>query len=186
MALNSHRDDFLTSSTRPRRSTSLRSDIPPHGVGGSHLRIAGSLRYERPQDPSNGTENSESEHLSHGQARSRDEAAGAWLLRSSPRERDSNEVELDELAFEDHTDDEEAGLTKIEGRKRRRRRMTNAMMDGVALDVGGISLQEKKLADANVLWALLVNASFIGLWYTFSLSISLVRHPGGAEYQETS
>lgn len=85
---------------------------------------------------------------------------------------DSSEHELD--AF-DSDDDVESGLPTEERRKflqkQRRRNDLESRIAGVA---GRLSQEEKKEADKNVLRKLGANAVLIGLWYFFSLSISLV------------
>ncbi|KAK5085378.1 hypothetical protein LTR05_004662 [Lithohypha guttulata] len=84
---------------------------------------------------------------------------------------DSSEHELD--AF-DSDDDVESGLPTEERRKflqkQRRRNDLESRIAGVA---GRLSQEEKKEADKNVLRELGANAVLIGLWYFFSLSISL-------------
>jgi solute carrier family 35 protein C2 len=83
--------------------------------------------------------------------------------------------ELDEagLTDEDLHDDEETGLTGKDRRRKRRKRRRNQLLDQrIAGD--DLSPEEKKEADRNVARSLLVNGALIGLWYFFSLSISLV------------
>jgi solute carrier family 35, member C2 len=78
------------------------------------------------------------------------------------------------LSDEDLHDDEEAGLTGKDKRRKRQRRDRNTQLDHrIVPDT--ITEEEKKEADRNVLKRLLINAALILLWYTFSLSISLVR-----------
>ncbi|KAK4237035.1 hypothetical protein C8A03DRAFT_16372 [Achaetomium macrosporum] len=82
--------------------------------------------------------------------------------------------ELDEagLTDEDLHDDEETGLTGKDRRRKRRKRRRNQLLDQrIARD--DISPEEKKEADRNVVRSLVVNGALIGLWYFFSLSISL-------------
>jgi hypothetical protein len=79
----------------------------------------------------------------------------------------------DDLTDEDLHDDEEAGLTGRERRRKQRKRRRNQRLDQrVAGDV--ISPEEKREADRNVIKRLVVNVVLIGLWYFFSLLISLV------------
>ncbi|KAK3310432.1 triose-phosphate transporter family-domain-containing protein [Chaetomium strumarium] len=82
--------------------------------------------------------------------------------------------ELDEagLTDEDLHDDEETGLTGKDRRRKRRKRRRNQLLDQ-RIAGGDISPEEKKEADRNVARSLLVNGALIGLWYFFSLSISL-------------
>ena len=72
-------------------------------------------------------------------------------------------------------DDEEAGL-KYEYRNRRRRKRANTFPLG-EIPLGPLTpKEEKKIADLAVIKSSLINVMLIALWYTFSLSISLVRH----------
>ena len=83
------------------------------------------------------------------------------------------ELHSDAPSDEDLHDDEEAGLTGRDRRRKRRKRRRNQMLDQrIARD--RISADEKKAADRNVVKQLLINAGLIGLWYFFSLLISLV------------
>lgn len=88
----------------------------------------------------------------------------------------SEDVELDDLSEEEGLqDDEETGLTGKDKKRRKRKRRRNTLMDHrVAADVT-ITADEKKEADQTVLKNLLINGTLIGLWYLFSLSISIVR-----------
>lgn len=71
-------------------------------------------------------------------------------------------------------DDEETGLTARAKSKRRSRQRRSTMMDEriAPLDVR-ITEEEKRAADHNVIRQGLVNVGLIGLWYFFSLTISL-------------
>ncbi|PMD32565.1 TPT-domain-containing protein [Hyaloscypha variabilis F] len=85
----------------------------------------------------------------------------------------SEDVELDNLSDDGLQDDEETGLTGKDKSKRKRRRRRNTLLDQrVAADVK-ITAEEKKEADQNVVKNSLINCLLIGLWYLFSLSISL-------------
>jgi len=81
----------------------------------------------------------------------------------------SIDLEMEELG-RDMEDDEEQGLTPDDFRRRSKDVETDSIMpDGfLGADAG------KRLADADVLKRVMVNGILIGLWYTFSLSISLV------------
>lgn len=73
---------------------------------------------------------------------------------------------------EDLHDDEETGLTGKDRRRKGRKRQRNAQLDQrIARD--NLNEDEKKAADRTVLRRLLINATLIGLWYFFSLCISL-------------
>ncbi|KAI4861318.1 TPT-domain-containing protein [Hypoxylon rubiginosum] len=84
----------------------------------------------------------------------------------------SEEAEEDSLSEEDLHDDEETGLTKKDKRRKRAKRRRNTRLDQrIARDK--ITDEERKEADQNVFRKLAINAVLIGLWYIFSLSISL-------------
>jgi solute carrier family 35 protein C2 len=86
----------------------------------------------------------------------------------------SEDVELDELSDDGLQDDEETGLTGKDKGKRKRKRRRNTLLDQrIAADVA-ITAEEKREADQNVVKKSLINGLLIGLWYLFSLSISLV------------
>jgi len=78
------------------------------------------------------------------------------------------------VSEEDLHDDEETGLTKKERDRRKWRKRRNTLLDQrVAPEK--ISEEEKKEADQSVVRSSLINVALIALWYTCSLSISLVR-----------
>lgn len=87
---------------------------------------------------------------------------------------DSSEHEMD--AFDSDDDlDVESGLPTEERRKfLRKQRKRNNIDSRIAGMSGKLSQAEKKEADKNVIQNLTTNAILIGLWYFFSLSISLV------------
>lgn len=86
------------------------------------------------------------------------------------------EVDEDGLSDEDLHDDEETGLTGKDRRRKRRKRNRNQLLDQrIVRDK--ITTEEKDEADRNVVKSLLINGALIGLWYFFSLLISLVRLP---------
>jgi hypothetical protein len=92
----------------------------------------------------------------------------------------SEDVELDELSDDGLQDDEETGLTGKDKNKRKRRRRRNTLLDQrIAADVT-ITAEEKREADQNVVKKSLINGLLIGLWYLFSLSISLVSSESNA------
>lgn len=98
-------------------------------------------------------------------------------LEMPSEESTSEDMELDDLSDDGLQDDEETGLTGKDKDKRKRRRRRNTLMDQrVAADVK-ITEEERKEADQFVLRNLLLNGSLIGLWYLFSLSISIVCLP---------
>lgn len=70
-------------------------------------------------------------------------------------------------------DDEETGLTaKQKNDRRRRRKKQRRRLD--AKIAGVKSKTSNVVADKNVAMRLAINASLIGLWYLFSLAISIV------------
>ncbi|CAL3973224.1 unnamed protein product [Diplocarpon coronariae] len=88
----------------------------------------------------------------------------------------SDDLELEDLSDEGLQEDEETGLTGKDKRRRRRRRRRNTWLDQRVAEESGkavISDEEKKEADQNVFKRSLVNGLLIGLWYLFSLSISI-------------
>lgn len=92
--------------------------------------------------------------------------------------------ELDEagLSDEDLHDDEETGLTGKDRRRKRRKRNRNQLLDQrIASDK--ITNEEKKEADRNVVKRLVIDGVLIGLWYLFSLLISLVRAPSSSSVE---
>ncbi|KAI1503667.1 triose-phosphate transporter family-domain-containing protein [Biscogniauxia marginata] len=87
---------------------------------------------------------------------------------SRPEDRDGDSSFSDE----DLHDDEEAGLTKADRRRKRDKRRRNTRLDQrIVRDK--ITDEERKEADQNMVRKLTINAVLIGLWYLFSLSISL-------------
>lgn len=91
---------------------------------------------------------------------------------------DSSEHELDAFNSDDDDLDVESGLPTEERRKFLSKKRKRNNIDSRVAGVGGsgvrLSKQEKQEADKHVARKLLVNAGLIGLWYFFSLSISLV------------
>ncbi|KAL8930777.1 MAG: hypothetical protein Q9208_000318 [Pyrenodesmia sp. 3 TL-2023] len=86
----------------------------------------------------------------------------------------SEDVEMERMPSDEGlTDDEEAGLTKKDKRKRKRRKTLNTKMDERVAGSLGVSASRWSLADRNVIKASLVNAMLIASWYLFSVSISV-------------
>lgn len=82
-------------------------------------------------------------------------------------------VPNDYVSDEDLHDDEETGLTAKERKRKQRKKRRNTLLDQrIARD--NVTAEEKKEADQNVVRKLAVNGTLIGLWYLFSLCISLV------------
>lgn len=94
------------------------------------------------------------------------EPAESTRFPSSPPRRDS-----------DHDSEEEIEMVTFEEGRRSRssiRSLGDRMVMDDAHSTGDTAKEEKKRADMKVLRHLAVNGIFIGLWYTFSLLISLV------------
>lgn len=93
---------------------------------------------------------------------------------SPPRpEDDDDDSGIGSLSDEDLHDDEETGLTKQDRKRKRAKRKRNTRLDNrIARE--HISEEERKEADQNVTRKITINLVLIGLWYLFSLSISLV------------
>ncbi|TVY36511.1 putative transporter, partial [Lachnellula occidentalis] len=85
----------------------------------------------------------------------------------------SDEVELDDLSDDGLQDDEETGLTGKDKGRRKRKKRQNTQLDHRIAGETKITDEEKKEADQNVFKRSLVNGILIGLWYIFSLSISI-------------
>ena len=83
----------------------------------------------------------------------------------------------DSFSDEDLHDDEETGLTDPDRRRRQKKRRRNTLLDQRIAREKSLSADERKDVDKSVVRTLLTNALLIGLWYLFSLSISLVRSP---------
>ena len=95
---------------------------------------------------------------------------------ATPRTDDADE--RDSFSDEDLHDDEETGLTKKDKNRKRAKRQRNTRLDNrVAREK--ITSEEQKEAKDNLAKDIVINAVLIGLWYLFSLSISLVSasHP---------
>ena len=87
----------------------------------------------------------------------------------------SDDVELKSMSSDlDFTEDEEAGLTKKDLGRRKRRRRRNTLLKDRVIGAPSVSKQDHDSADRSVIKALLVNALLIASWYAFSLSISIV------------
>ncbi|KAK8873192.1 triose-phosphate transporter [Apiospora arundinis] len=73
---------------------------------------------------------------------------------------------------EDLHDDEETGLTRKDKRRKREKRRRNTRLDNrIARE--NLTEEERKEANQNVARKIIINGVLIGLWYFFSLSISL-------------
>lgn len=90
--------------------------------------------------------------------------------------RSSSDWEMDDIHSEDGLeDDEETGLTQQERSKRKRRKRRNTLMEErISQDNKDIAKEEQRLANASFYRDSLINAILIAMWYTFSISISVV------------
>lgn len=93
--------------------------------------------------------------------------------RPSLEESTSEDMELDDLSDDGLQDDEETGLTGKDKGRRKQRRRRNTLLDQRIVGDVKVTAEERKEADRDVLKKSLVNGLLIGLWYTFSLSISI-------------
>ncbi|KAI0428100.1 triose-phosphate transporter family-domain-containing protein [Xylaria sp. FL1042] len=97
-----------------------------------------------------------------------EEDSGLYNSRSNARDDDDDSF----LSDEDLHDDEETGLTsKDKRRKQAKRRRSTRLDQRIVRD--NLTDEERKQADQSVIRRLATNAVLIGLWYMFSLSISL-------------
>ncbi|KAF0332457.1 putative transporter [Colletotrichum sp. SAR11_59] len=85
----------------------------------------------------------------------------------------SKDIDNDSFSDEDLHDDEETGLTKKDKRRKKHKKRKNRRLDQRIAPGGGVTAEEKKEADQNVIRRSMVNIVLILLWYLFSLSISL-------------
>ncbi|KAJ4303474.1 hypothetical protein N0V90_002369 [Kalmusia sp. IMI 367209] len=87
---------------------------------------------------------------------------------------DSDDLELDNMSADGLQDDEETGLTGRDRRRRRRRKRRNTLLDQrIVPQEVRFSKEEEKIANQNLIHSMLINALLIGLWYFFSISISV-------------
>ena len=74
-------------------------------------------------------------------------------------------------------DDEETGLTSTVRNERTRRKRRHTRFDERVLPRPDVrQKREDRMADKAVMSNVATNALFIGLWYTFSISISVVSY----------
>jgi solute carrier family 35 protein C2 len=88
---------------------------------------------------------------------------------------DSTDDDDENMSADGLEDDEETGLTKKVRRKNARRKRRNTLLDQRIVPDAGLSFtrEEKALADQSLYRDMLINAALIGLWYLFSISISV-------------
>ncbi|KAF2012271.1 TPT-domain-containing protein [Aaosphaeria arxii CBS 175.79] len=103
-----------------------------------------------------------------------DSDSGERSRTDSSSETDSTDFELDDMSSRDGLeDDEETGLTGRDRRRRRRRKRRNTRLDQRIVEEVKFGKDEEKLANENLIRSMLINALLIGLWYLFSISISV-------------
>ncbi|KAF2402420.1 TPT-domain-containing protein [Trichodelitschia bisporula] len=87
----------------------------------------------------------------------------------------SEDMEMsDMMSDEGLEDDEETGLTSRDRQKRRRRKRRNTQLgQRIVPDEGSMRKEEEKLARKSFWAATVGNAVLIGLWYLFSISITV-------------
>ncbi|KAF2640202.1 TPT-domain-containing protein [Massarina eburnea CBS 473.64] len=86
---------------------------------------------------------------------------------------ESDDLELGDMSGDGLEDDEETGLTGSDRRRRRRRKRRNTLLDQRIVPEGRLTREEEKTANQTLVRSLVINAILIGLWYTFSISISV-------------
>lgn len=86
---------------------------------------------------------------------------------------ESDELELDAVGT-DNEYDEETGLTREERRKYVQQQRRRNRLDARIAGNGGLSKEERRAADKDVIRQLVINGLLILSWYFFSLSISIV------------
>lgn len=77
------------------------------------------------------------------------------------------------LSDEEHGSDEEIGLTEGERKTRRRRRRVSTRLDERVVSESEVKEVEDQMAKAALIRHMTINGCLIGLWYTFSISISI-------------
>jgi solute carrier family 35, member C2 len=88
----------------------------------------------------------------------------------------SEDFEMDDILSPDGLeDDEETGLTSQARRERTRRKRRNTELDERVYPEPDFKKEEDRLTNRTVWGHVLTNTMFILLWYTFSISISVVR-----------
>ena len=138
----------------------------PHGFRDGQPGSSSNRKASSPNLPSNIPEAGDDDE--HNKGKETDSLA-----------RSSSDWELDDIhSDEGLEDDEETGLTQQERSKRKKRKRRNTMMDERMAHDSAASKEETRLANASFYRASLINGFLIAMWYTFSISISVVCfHP---------
>ncbi|KYG42751.1 hypothetical protein M433DRAFT_45630, partial [Acidomyces richmondensis BFW] len=77
------------------------------------------------------------------------------------------------LTDEELGSDEETGLSEVERKRRRRRRGRSTRLDERVVSENEVKEVEDKMAKATLIQHTAINVCLIGLWYSFSISISV-------------
>lgn len=134
----------------------------------NHRRTASAQHTRRESQLRHVINSSQSSHSHHSE--------------SSDSMTESEEHEMDPVQHRSHLDDdEETGLTSNVRRERSRRKRKNTGFDERVASSGESMLamkeqsaEEASLTRRTLLYRILLNVMFIALWYTFSISISVV------------
>lgn len=176
-------------STRPTSSSALLPrDTAAHtadaeGLGGQLIAD------DEPMAPTRRISGSKA-HVGHGRSKSMN--GNMHTDGSDSESRGNRGMEMEDIESEDETlaDDEETGLTEPERKKRTLRKAKNSRLDeqvngtasirsgisgtsGASGGGGSIGTTEEKLVKPTLIKNIILNAVLIGLWYTFSISISV-------------
>lgn len=151
-------DQMAPASGHRRRRSTLTSSVgaaPPTGPSHSRGRSIGQS-FRKSMDP--GADGKISEE-------------SAFLAAGEPSKAEPSD---DDRSFsdEDLHSDEETGLSKKDRKRRRAKKKRNTRLDN-RIARQHITDEERKEADQNVARKIAINCVLIGLWYMFSLSISL-------------
>lgn len=95
----------------------------------------------------------------------------------------SEDFEMDDIdSVHGLDDDEETGLTSNIRRQRTRRKRRNTQLDERIVPDLNMQKEEDRLTNRKVWTTILMNALLIGLWYSFSISISVVSNKASTAY----
>ncbi|KAF2135040.1 TPT-domain-containing protein [Dothidotthia symphoricarpi CBS 119687] len=145
-------DPATTATNARRRSSSLLGSVPTSKKDPKHRRRRSDHIAEEEGEDTSDADPSPSDSDSHS---------------------DSTDFELGDMSGDGLEDDEETGLTQRDRRRRRRRKRRNTLLDQRIVPEITYTKEEKKMADQNLMRSMMVNGVLIGLWYLFSISISV-------------
>ena len=171
-----------SSANARRRSNSLRASpnlplLAPHSSSSSSVP---SRRGGRRQAPirRRSTDHVPEETLPEDSSQNRDHWADDGYVSGASTHSFSSASTTQGANKHSHLDDdEETGLTGVDRQRRRRRKRRNTMLEARLVDRPYMSNMEKSLVNQSVLQRIAINVALIGLWYLFSLSISIVCAP---------